>query len=101
LSLSPFSAFAALLAVEGPRLWKTVVLAAGSCDLLGLWLVIAENHRSFQQKSEAWMVAILELIGIEKVGADKIRGNTLNRMLTFKGAVQRTRWVLALLVALA
>ncbi len=95
------SAFAALLAVETPALWKTTVLAGGSCALLVLWLFIAEDHRSFQQQSEAWMVAILEVAGLEKVGGEKLKGNALNRALTCKGAIQKTRWFLvgAVLVA--
>jgi hypothetical protein len=89
------SAFAALVSLKELQPWQVLVLGSASSALLWCWLIIAENHRAFQQKSEAWLVAIQETIGIEKSGGAKVKGNMPNRFLTFRAAVQWMRWVLA------
>ena len=95
------SAFAALVATTPLRPWKVAVLGAASSVLLWFWLVIAENHRAFQQKSEAWLLAIQEAVGFERAGGPKIEGNALNRFLIFPAAIQAMRWVLAVGVTVA
>jgi hypothetical protein len=86
--------FAAFVAIDKPQLWHAIVLGIASSALAWCWLFIAENHRSFQQKSEAWLVAIQEVLGLIDKRGPKVPGNWLNRLLTFKGAVQWMRWVL-------
>jgi len=90
--------FAAFIAIDRPQLRHTVVLGLASSSLAWCWLFIAENHRSFQQKSEAWLVAIQETVGIQGVGGPKVRGNPLNRALTFRAAIQWMRWILVIMV---
>ena len=88
------AAFAALPTIECPTFIHLLVLAIASVAVMVSWLVIAENHRAFQEKSRAWIVAIEETLGLEETGGPKIRENLLNRMLTFAAAVQIMRWVL-------
>lgn len=88
------AAFAALPTIEKPTFIHLLVLAIASVAVMVSWLVIAENHRAFQEKSRAWIVAIEETLGLEETGGSKIRANLLNRMLTFAAAVQIMRWVL-------
>jgi hypothetical protein len=95
------SAFAALAAMRDFASWKVLVLGSASSALLWCWLIIAENHRAFQQKSEAWLVAIQETVGFERAGGPKVQGNALNRVLIFSGAVQWMRWGLAVGVTAA
>lgn len=58
------AAFAALTAIKLLQLWHIVALAAPSMTLMWAWIVIAENHRSFQQKSEAWLIAIQRVMDL-------------------------------------
>lgn len=95
------SAFAALVSMSNLDSWKVLTLGLASSALLWCWLFIAENHRAFQQKSEAWLVAIQETIGLEKVGGPKVRGNKLNQILIFGAAIQWMRWLLTIGVTAA
>lgn len=95
------SAFAALVAMNSLRPWKVLVLGSASSALLWCWLIIAENHRAFQQKSEAWLLAIQETVGFERAGGPKVKGNAPNRFLIFSAAIQGMRWVLAVGVTAA
>ena len=91
LSLAGFAAFVSL---ETPTLLQTFVLMFASFGLMVSWLIVAENHRAFQQKCNAWLVAIQEIINITGLKNVKVRGNFLNRLLTFPAAVQIVRWAL-------
>lgn len=93
--------FAALPGFRSSRLIHILTLAVASSVVMVTWLFIAENHRAFQQKSMAWIVAIEHTIGLTKTGGPKIRGNFLNRLLTFPAAVQIMRWVLTCAVVVA
>ena len=95
------AAFAALPTISCPKFIHLLTLAIASSAVMISWLVIAENHRAFQEKSRAWIVAIEETLGLEKTGGPKIRGNILNRILTFPAAVQIMRWGLAGAVVIA
>ena len=92
--------FAAVVGLDAPRWPHVVVLMFASIALMFIWLVIAENHRAFQQKSEAWLAAIERTIKLEGVGGPKVKGNFLNRLLTGKGAVQNMLWYLFLAVVI-
>lgn len=91
--------FAAFVGIAKPQLWHVGVLGFASTALAVSWLFIAENHRAFQQNSEAWLVAIHELLGIP-YGGPKAVGNRLNRILTRRHAIQGMRWVLVCAIAL-
>lgn len=95
LALTPL---ALLTQIENITLWHIYILAFSSITLIWSWLLIAENHRSFWQKSQAWMDAIQQIIGIKKKGPSKVKGNFLNRILTFKGAVQYMRFLITILI---
>jgi hypothetical protein len=77
-----------------------VFLALGLSSSLVMfpWLVIAENHRAFQNKSFAWLSAIEEAIGIEVPPPTKIAEGQIAQHLTREETVQRLRWGLTLLV---
>lgn len=72
-----------------------------SITLMWCWLVIAENHRAFQQASESWLVAIEQYLGLGPSKTVKVKGNRLNRWLTRPGAIQSMRWWLCLLLSAA
>jgi hypothetical protein len=92
------AAFGALPMIACPKLIHLVILGLASVTLIVSWLVIAENHRAFQEKSMAWIAAIERAIGIEDIAPPKLQGNRLNRLLTFSGAVQKMRWTLTLAI---
>lgn len=92
--------FAAVVGLSDPRWPHVVVLMFASTAIMFIWLVIAENHRAFQQKSEAWLAAIERTIKLEGVGGPKVKDNLGNRLLTGKGAVQSMRWYLFLAIVL-
>jgi hypothetical protein len=90
------SAFAALLAIKDVKSSQVLTIGLASFALIWFWIIIAENHRAFQQKSDEWLVTIQKKIGINYTGSGKVKGNLLNRMSTSSGAVQGTRWALAI-----
>ncbi|MDX1700213.1 MAG: hypothetical protein R3250_06310 [Melioribacteraceae bacterium] len=59
------SAFGALIAIDNIIWWKVAVLGFASSTIIRVWNIIAENHRTFQQNSEAWLIAIQETIGLK------------------------------------
>lgn len=71
------AAIAAYVGLENPTKWDGVLLGAGSTILLGLWVLIAENHRRFQDKSKAWLDAIGQIIMLVNTGGPKI-GDTVS-----------------------
>ena len=85
-SLSAFGVWAALPLRTIP---VTAVLAAGSTTLAALWLVNAENHRAFQNKSMAWLVAIERVIGVKLSTPQKISDGWFNKALSRRAAVQK------------
>jgi hypothetical protein len=62
LSLAPFLA---LSSVEDLGTAHFVILGAASSVLMALWLVIAESHRVYQDKSLAWLHAIEHHAGVK------------------------------------
>lgn len=92
------AAFAPLVAIKGAvQWWHVLVLGLPSTGLLWLWLVIAENHRAFQQKSESWLFAIEECRGfISRHSPNKYPRRGYERLVTFKRAVQLSRWWLVI-----
>jgi hypothetical protein len=92
------AAFAAVPNMTNARLLHLAVLAAASISLMLAWLVISENHRAFQEKSRAWIVAIELTLGLEKTGESKIKGDALNSLLIRPHAAQAMRWLLLIFV---
>ena len=88
------AAFAALTAVKCLQVWQILVLGAPSIGLMFAWIVIAENHRAFQQKSEAWLTAIQRVIGLEGPRQVKVEAGGREGLVTRKGAIQNMRWYL-------
>jgi len=80
----PFSlsAFAVFVSLECPSFLQTLILGVASSGLLLLWLVNAENHRAFQNKSLAWMIAIEKTIGLNSALGSKIPDGKMNRLLS-------------------
>lgn len=99
ISLS-LGAFALLPTIGSPRPIHFIVLGLVSSAILASWLVIAENHRAFQAKSLAWIVAIEQSLGLQDTGPAKIAGAQITQILSSRGAVQLSRWVLTVSVAL-
>ena len=93
-----FAPLIALSSIQHPNDFQINILALASIIIISTWLVIAENHRAFQEKSRAWMIAIEETIGLQNIGINKIFVNIFNRVLTFRGAVQIMRWGLVILM---
>jgi len=91
ISLAAFAAFAAL---KCPHWWHVLVLGLPSFGLMLAWIVIAENHRAFQQKSEAWIVAILQVLGLDGPRQVKVKAGGREARVTRKGAIQNMRWYL-------
>jgi hypothetical protein len=89
------AAFVPLTALKGPVLWwHIVVLGLPSTGLLWLWLLVAENHRAFQQKSEAWLFAIEEARGFYSRHAPNKFPSAGQHPYVFPRAVQKAIWVL-------
>jgi hypothetical protein len=88
------AAFAALTAIKSPlSWWHVAILGLPSTSIVWLWLVIAENHRGFQKKSEAWLFAIEESRGLFARHAPlKFPSKGYDRLVTFDKAIQKSRW---------
>jgi len=63
LSLAPFLALPQL---DYPEPEHFLILGAISTVLVFFWLAIAETHRSFQERSYKWMIAIEETLNLSR-----------------------------------
>jgi hypothetical protein len=63
--------FVALPSIKEPTTLQLITLGIPSILVMMSWLVIAENHRAFQEKSRAWIVAIEETLGLQNTGGRK------------------------------
>jgi hypothetical protein len=88
LSLAPIAVVPTLK--EALTVFNLFVLAVPSISLIWLWLVIAENHRAFQNKSEQWLSEIEKVMKVNKPGGPKGDG-----ILVRPGMIQKVRWCLA------
>lgn len=87
-SLSAFGFYANL---KSPELVSIIVLAFASILLAFVWLINAENHRAFQNKSFVWMRAIERiLLGPDVKVSFKISDDSLNEKLSQPAAVNMT-----------
>lgn len=94
LSVAPFAAIPNL---AKPSTLNFVFLAIPSITLIWVWLIIAENHRAFQEKSIDWMRAIESALDIERPGGDKVPRKSAH---IGRNLVQKMRWVLAVGISL-
>jgi hypothetical protein len=89
------TAFAAIgFAIIEPNATLSFYMWLGipSIILLIFWNLLADQHRAGQNKTEAWMNAILEVFNISSVGANKI---TLRKVWSPRSIrVQTLRWSL-------
>jgi len=92
------SAFGVLVTLKNIQIWQILCLGLASTSLIWIWNIIAENHRGFQQKSEAWIQAIHKILNIHYVDFSKVDGNLINRTFIGKGGVQRMRWLLSVCI---
>ena len=76
------------------------VLGFASVGIMLSWLIIAENHRAFQNKSLAWVVAIEESLGLTDPFGAKIIDDSLFSGFVGNGAVRLMRWFLLIGVIL-
>ena len=90
--------FVAYTTIENPSILQIFVLMTGSLALLTIWLFIAENHRAFQDKSLAWIVAIERVIGVRDTPNSKITISRLTKFLTRSFGVQKAYAFLILAV---
>lgn len=99
----PFSltAFAVYVSLETPTLVEILLLGLASSALIAIWLVNAENHRAFQNKSMAWLVAIERVLGLKEQVPPKLPDNRLNRLLSRPAAIQTVIRLLACGIPLA
>jgi hypothetical protein len=92
----PFSlaAFGIYANIVYPSWIQLIVLGVASSALSIIWLINAENHRAFQNKSIAWVMAIERLIGLDKIRVVKISDDELNKKLSGQAVVRRSiRWL--------
>lgn len=81
--------FVALATIQVVTVAHVLSLALASIALMLFWEVTAENHRAFQQKSEKWIKAIEEEIGLTDTGGPKADAHRIAKL-----RVQAVRWYL-------
>jgi hypothetical protein len=82
-------AFAVLISIDHPSFSQILLLSLAGWLLISVWVVIAENHRAFQEGSRQWMREIERIWGFEEVLQPKRVG-----WLTASGMVRRMRFAL-------
>jgi hypothetical protein len=71
--------FVVLASIERPSRFQVVLLPLTGWLLMSIWLVIAENHRAFQEASEKWLIALEQVWGFDKEERPKKRSSWLTR----------------------
>ena len=97
--LIPFSliGLGVLTKITDPCSTIKFALALASIAVIVCWLISAENHRAFQNKSIAWLMAIENEVGINFDIPAKLPDDDINKFLCKKGAV---KWSIRVLVGL-
>ena len=95
------AAFAALTAIKCLQVWQILVLGGPSIALMLAWVIVAENHRAFQQRSEAWVIAIQNAMGLETPLLTKLDGGGREASVSGKRTIQKVRWGLLYFVVIA
>ena len=92
------ASFVGLTAIDCLKFWHTIVLGFPFMALMWAWIVIAENHRSFQQKSEVWLIELERAMYLITPHEKKIEKGGREALVTKRAAVQNMRWALLYLV---
>jgi len=101
LSLAPFLA---LGGIEQPQTAHFVFFGLASFVLMLLWLVIAESHRKYQDRSLEWMREIEHIVGAsirqpaQGIGSTRFRSRWARRALTLAVSSRWARRALTLAV---
>lgn len=95
------AAFAALTSIRCLQVWQVLVLGVPSTALMFAWIVLAENHRAFQEKSEVWIIAICAAMGLQATERPKSQFYGKYTRITRSGAIRELRWRLFYGVAIA
>jgi hypothetical protein len=105
-SMIPLSlgGFVVLASITRPQLFQVVLFPVASWILMSVWLVIAENHRAFQQASHQKLNDIERIWDFPSRPAKDVRGtesrrfdrliNRIASWLVSKNRVQRMRFML-------
>lgn len=64
-------AFVVLASIDRPSRSQIVLLPLAGWLLMSIWLVIAENHRAFQEASHQWMRAVERIWGFDEALPEK------------------------------
>lgn len=89
LSLAPLAAIPSLKTISFIRI---LFLAIPSISLSWIWLIIAENHRAYQNKSIKWLRAIEKVLDVARPGGPMVSDGS---RLVQLGMIRKMRWVLA------
>lgn len=87
-------AIGALSLIDSSDIGQILGLGFGSTFMMVSWNLLADHHRGFQQRSQAWLIAIESVLGLEFSGSDKAELPTF----LAKFNVRRTRWSMALVI---
>jgi hypothetical protein len=81
-------AFVALASISHPALMQIIMLSVSAWVLMTVWLIIAENHRAFQDKSQQ------VLTEIEEIWDFPSRATKSHGLLVGRGRVRQMRFAL-------
>lgn len=93
--------FVALATLDHPSRWQVALFATAGWILITVWVVIADNHRKFAERSEQYLK---EIEGIWKVippsRSKAPPDHVIERLTAKKGRVRQTRYALWLVVTI-
>jgi len=79
-----FAPLAILPSIESPEAVHFLILGIASLLIYAIWLIIADNHRVFQNKSMAWITAIEQSVNLVNTGEAKLGKSKLTKVITVK-----------------
>ena len=79
-----FAPLAILPSIESPETVHYVILGIASFLIYAIWLIIADNHRAFQNKSMAWIIAIEQSVNLVNTGEAKLGKSRFTEVITVK-----------------
>ncbi len=102
--LLPFSlaGIAAIANATDPSFLTKFIIALASIAIIICWLISAENHRAFQNKSMTAMIIIENALGIKKTLPNKIpdKNSKINIALSGNAAVKHSIRALCLVIVI-
>jgi hypothetical protein len=81
--------FVVLASIDHPSRFQIVLLSLSGWLLMSIWLIIAENYRSFQDVSYQWIKAVEQIWGFDGALPEKRL-----TWLTARGRVRQMRFAL-------